>query len=250
MTKLYKKSEIGFAILWIIVYVVGTSIADSVSTTIGFIKLFTVILHITLCLTALIWIKKHNLLKKYGLCKAETKASKFLYYIPLLIVISCNTWFGLTMNMTVTESIIYVISMLCVGLLEELIFRGFLFKAMSRNNIKSAIVVSCLTFGIGHVVNLINGSGEGIVSTSCQIIYAIALGLLFTIIFYKSKSLLPCIFTHGAMNALSAFADSAKVTEIHQIIISSILAFISIIYIFVILNNTKTSIKNHGDTLN
>lgn len=43
-------------------------------------------------------------------------------------------------------------------------------------------------------------------STLMQICYAAASGYLFTIIFYKGKSLLPCIMTHGVINSLSAFA--------------------------------------------
>ena len=38
MTKLYKKSEILFAILWIVAYVVLSSLADQLSESIGVIK--------------------------------------------------------------------------------------------------------------------------------------------------------------------------------------------------------------------
>ena len=42
MNKLYKKSEIWFAISWIIVYVVGASIADELSRLVGIEKVFSV----------------------------------------------------------------------------------------------------------------------------------------------------------------------------------------------------------------
>ena len=38
-----------------------------------------------------------------------------------------------------------------------------------------------------------------------QICYAISIGFLFVIIFHKSKSLVPCIITHSAVNSLSIF---------------------------------------------
>lgn len=74
---------------------------------------------------------------------------------------------------------------------------------MEKNNVKSAIIVSSITFGIGHIVNLLNGAD--LVPTLLQICYAISLGYMFVIIFYKSKSLVPCIIAHFLINALSIF---------------------------------------------
>ena len=93
--------------------------------------------------------------------------------------------------------------MLNIGFIEELIFRGFLFRMMAKDNVKSAIVVSALTFGIGHIVNLLNGAE--LVPTLMQICYATATGYLFVVIFYKSKSLVPCMITHCLVNSLSIF---------------------------------------------
>ena len=98
--------------------------------------------------------------------------------------------------------------MLCVGFLEEIIFRGFLFRAMSKDNVKSAIIVSSVTFGIGHVINLLNGSGMNLADNIFQIIAAVFIGFLYVIIFYRGGSLIPCILSHGVLNLLSAFANS------------------------------------------
>ena len=93
--------------------------------------------------------------------------------------------------------------MLNIGFIEEIIFRGFLFKMMAKDNLKSAIIVSSVTFGLGHIVNLLNGAD--FVPTLLQMCYAIALGYLFVIIFYKSKSLIPCIIAHSLINSFSIF---------------------------------------------
>ena len=50
MMKLYKKSEITFAILWIVAYVVLSSLADQLSIQIGVIKSVTALLHIVMTL--------------------------------------------------------------------------------------------------------------------------------------------------------------------------------------------------------
>ena len=79
-------------------------------------------------------------------------------------------------------------------------------EAMEKDSLKAAIVVTSLTFGIGHIINLFNGSGMGFVANLCQIVSAVAFGFAFVVIFLKSGSLLPCIAAHSAINALSAFA--------------------------------------------
>lgn len=230
MQKLYQKSEILFSIVWIAVYVAGTSVADTLSDKIGTAKLITLILHVVLCAALLIWIKKNALFIKYGICKPKIKASKLLFYIPLAVSASCNLWFGISCNLSVFETVLYISSMICVGFLEELIFRGFLFKAMSKDSIKSAVIVSSITFGIGHIINLFNSSGADLVSNLCQVFYAAAFGFLFVILFIKTQSLLPCIVAHGATNALSVFENEGSMTNERTVIISVIITVIAIGY--------------------
>jgi membrane protease YdiL (CAAX protease family) len=102
--------------------------------------------------------------------------------------------------------------MFCVCFLEEVIFRGFLFEAIRKDSAKAAIIVSSVTFGIGHIINLINGSGVELVPNLLQVLYAIAAGFMFVMMYVKSKSLIVCIVAHGLFNALSAFANEATAT--------------------------------------
>lgn len=234
MNKLYEKSEVGFSILWIVIYVVGTSLADGLSGAIGTEKSLTFIFHIVLSAVVLIWIKKQGFFEKYGLCKTDVKSSKFLYYIPLVIISTCNLWLGVKMNLSLTETLLYMVSMLCVGFLEEIIFRGFLFKAMAKNDTKSAIIVSSITFGIGHIINLVNGSGADLLSNLCQVVYAMAAGFLFVIIFYRGKTLLPCIITHSIVNCLSAFANE-DIAPTVEITVAIVLTVIEVSYSLILL---------------
>lgn len=226
MKKLYEKSEVWFAVIWIIVYVVLLSAADDFSKSLGFQKIITAPLCVLLTLVLFVWIRKNDLSEKYGLIPFKGNLKNYLYFIPLLLIMSVNLWNGVTLNMPAAESALYVLSMLCVGFLEEIIFRGFLFKAICKSNVKRAIVISSATFGIGHIVNLLNGAD--FVPTLLQICYAIALGFLFTIIFYKGKSLLPCIVTHSVINSLSTFSEERSQTTL--MIISAVLCVISVAY--------------------
>lgn len=119
--------------------------------------------------------------------------------------------------------------MINVGFIEEIIFRGFLFKIIEKDNLNKAIIISSLTFGIGHIVNLLNGAS--LIPTLFQICYAISLGYLFVTIFIKSKSLLPCIITHSLINSLAIFNVQS---EISTYLIPIILIIISLSYSFYI----------------
>ena len=138
------------------------------------------------------------------------KFKEFLYFIPLVLIISVNLWTGINIRNSLSEIIFFILTMILVGFLEEIIFRGFLFKMMEKDNVNIAIIVTSLTFGIGHILNLFNGAD--LIPTLLQICYAIAGGYLFVIIFHKGKSLWPCIVTHSAVNALSIFSVDNLVT--------------------------------------
>lgn len=225
--KLYKKSEIWFAVLWIIAYVVLASTGDNISTDIGISKIVTLPVLLIMSAVLYFFVKRNGLSVKYGLCKSVIPASKMMFYIPLIILLTANLWFGVSINLSPLETVLYILSMLCVGFLEEMIFRGLLFNAMAESGIRSAIIVSSVTFGIGHIVNLINGSGAELLPNILQVIYAIAIGFAFVMIYYKTKSLIACIVIHGVFNSLSVFANEAAMTPQRQIVSSVVIAIIA-----------------------
>lgn len=238
MNRLYRKSEILFSIAAIIIYVVITSVADNIS------KLLTFVVHLLMLTFLLLWLRKNKLFSKYGICKPQQNAKKLLFYIPLIIISSVNFWFGLKLNMPVLETVFYVGSMICVGFLEEIIFRGLLFKAMAKDNIKSAIVVSSLTFGIGHIVNLVNSSGVSLISNLCQVFYAVAFGFLFVVIFIKTKSLIPCIISHAIINSMSAFLNKEVLSGGLEIFVSILLFAVAVSYALFLLKALPSEYKN------
>lgn len=211
MEKLYNKSELLFSLVMIAVYVAGSGLSDALSELIGVPKSATFLFHVAFSAVLLIWLKKNGLFGKYGLCRMSSKASRFLFFIPLAVASSTNLWFGLKLNMPLTESLLFAGSMLFVGFLEEIIFRGLLFRAMAKGGIRSAVIVSSVTFGTGHIVNLFNGSGMDLAENLCQVVYAVAFGFVFVLIFHKGGSLIPCILSHSAVNVLSVFADADDV---------------------------------------
>ena len=215
MKKIYEKNELTFALMWIGIYVVLLSLANSISAGIGVDFSAHAVLNVLLTVSLFLFIKKNGLMEKYGLCKTSVPASKFLWYIPLVLLASHNLWNGVTMNLPVVGTVCYIIHMICVGFMEEVIFRGLLFKAIAKDNVKEAIIISSVTFGMGHIVNLFNGSGMELFSNICQVVGAIAIGFLFVVIYHRGGSLIPCIVTHSAIDVVSVFNNGDMTTEVH-----------------------------------
>ena len=241
MKKIYEKSELRFAIIWIVIYCVLQSLANSINEEIGVEYSASAVLCVVQAVILFFFIWKNGLSERYGLCRSSVPARKLLYYVPLIILATGNLWNGFGLNYSPAGTVCHIICMFCVGFVEEVIFRGFLFKAMAKNNLKSAVIVSSVTFGIGHLVNLFNGSGMDLANNLCQIIYAVAFGFLFVMIFYYSGSLLPCIITHSAINTLSTFANGAALTAERQIIYTIVTTVLAVAYTLIL---TKTLSKN------
>ena len=227
LKKLYDKSKIWFAVSWIIAYYMLMSVGDALSAWIGIDKSVTLAIGIVLSAILLLFLKKNGLFSDYGLCAPKISARSMLYYVPILIMLSANLWYGVTLNYGALETTLYILAMFCVGFLEEIIFRGLLFEAMRKDNVKAAIIVSSVTFGIGHIINLINSSGAELIPNLLQVVYATAAGFMFVMMYYKSKSLLVCIAAHGIFNALSAFANETGATSEIRILTALLLTVIT-----------------------
>lgn len=234
LNRIHEKSELTFALLWIGVYCLANSVANLISDAIGINISVTFLVNGFLSVLIFHWIQVKGLRQYYGLCKSHLPASKFLWYLPLALFASTNLWLGFGRNLPTLDTVCYILNMLCVGFLEEVIFRGLLFKALAKDNVKTAIIISSVTFGIGHILNLFNGSGMELLDNLCQVVGAIACGFLFVLIFHRGGSLLPCILAHGVNNAVSVFANEAAMTAQTQLLLSAAILVIVITYILVL----------------
>lgn len=209
LDKLYEKSRLTFAIVWIVAYVMIASTADGISLDLGTAKLVSVPVLAALTVLLWAWIRHAKLEGFLFLRKPVVPAARLLFYLPLAIIATKKVWLGMTLGATPLECALWVVSMCCVGILEELIFRGLLFRAIEEDSRMQAIVITSVTFGIGHIVNLFNASGMGLVLTIGQIVFAVAVGFMLVEVMLKSGSMWPCIIFHIVNNALSTFEDEA-----------------------------------------
>lgn len=202
MKKWYEKNELRFALIWILIYCfVSLPLRSALGDTHPLLSLWFAVFAGVL----LLFMKQNGLLAKYGLVKWQGPARSYLYFIPVLLVMTGNLWHGIGPVHTGAAQLFAVLAMLLAGLSEELIFRGLLFRALlKKGRPAAAIAISALTFGLGHLINLL--AGQGGLESLLQVVFACAWGFLFTYLFYKSGSLLICILAHGFINASSKFA--------------------------------------------
>ena len=212
MRRLYEKKEILFAVLWIVVYCV---VLGTVRGNFGDESICMLIALLVFTAGIIVFVKTNHLEGKYGLAGWPKDMKKYLFFIPMWILATGNIWDGFAPSYQGAELVIAALSMILVGFVEEMIFRGFLFKAMMEGDkTVVAIIVSAVTFGVGHIVNLFTGQAG--FSTVMQIIFAISWGFILTMVCYKGGSIIPCIIAHSLIDVLSLFgADNELIDWIY-----------------------------------
>lgn len=227
MRKFYEKKEILFAVLWIVVYCVA---AGTVRGNFGDESPFMFLTLAVIAAGIFAFVKAFKLEERYGLVKWQGKARDYLFFIPMLILMTGNLWGGFGTDYDGIHQVFAVCSMLLVGFVEEMLFRGFLFRALLKKDpAPVAISISAVTFGIGHIINLFTGHAS--LETVIQIVFAVAWGFIFTMVFYKSGSLLLCVIVHGMIDVFSKFGAPEK-PEITACIYVGATIVIAVIYCF------------------
>lgn len=240
MKKLFDKNQNTFAIICIVIYVVGFSFTENMSKSIGFPSLLSLIFAIIAIAVLVTFAKKNQLTKYMGLCAFKGDYRKFLFFIPVFLLPIVNIWSGLTIEPNAAEAFMTGGAKGAAGIVEEIIFRGLLFTSMLKTDkLKSAVIVSSLTFGIGHIVNLLNGAA--LFDTLCQIIYAVAIGFCFTMLFYRSGTIIPCIISHFIINFLSPFGADPENYQLMGVINTVFLTAVGLGYGIYLAKLPKTS---------
>ena len=240
MRKLYEKKEILFAVLWIVAYCV---ILGTIRGNYGDESVAMLIALLVFAAGIIAFVKANHLEEKYGLAGWPKDMKKYLFFIPMWILATGNIWDGFAPSYHGSELAIALLSMILVGFVEEMIFRGFLFRAMlSKGKKPVAIIVSAVTFGIGHIVNLFTGQAS--FETVMQIVFAISWGFILTMVCYKSGSVIPCIIAHSMIDVLSLFGADNEIVDWVYIGVTIVTAIVYCIYL-----GRLQSSESHKETL-
>lgn len=227
MYKLYEKKEVLFAVLWIVAYCV---IVGTMRGNFGDDSIHMLLALIVFTAGITVFVKVHHLEEKYGLAGWPKNMKKYLFFLPMWILATGNIWDGFAPSYQGVSLVFAVLSMILVGYVEEMIFRGFLFRAMLKENKTIvAIVVSAVTFGVGHIVNLFTGQAS--FETVVQIIFAVSWGFILTMVCYKSGSIIPCIIAHSVIDALSVLGRDNELVDWIYIGATIVVAIVYSIYL-------------------
>ena len=227
MRKFYERKEVLFAVLWIVSYCV---VMAPINSRFGYGSARWLLAMTVFTVGIMFFVKGNHLEEKYGLTGFPRNMKKYLFFIPVFILATGNLWDGFAPSFKGIELVIATLSMILVGFVEEMIFRGFLFKAMLWNGkTVSAIIVSAVTFGIGHIVNLF--AGQASFETVMQIIFAISWGFILTMVFYKSGSLIPCIIAHAMIDVFSLYGADNELADWIYIGVTIVTAVFYCIYL-------------------
>ena len=243
MKKLYEQSEITFAILWIVIYTAGMG---TLRSNFGLDTPWQMIGLIVLSAALFLFVKRNGLMEKYGLAGWAINSKAMLWFIPLWFLSCLNLFGGFCPDYPMPGLIYAAVSMALVGFVEELLFRGFLFKAMLKDgDVRAAVIISSVTFGLGHIINLF--TGQDLIETLFQVVFAVAVGFVFTLVFYKSGSLLPGILAHSFIDVSSVFA-SDEGSQLLNVILHIVIIIISAAYCLYLARLTDTPEINRIDT--
>jgi len=202
MRKFYENKPVLFAVLWIVAYVVLMApLRGSYGD--GSLQMLLALVAISAAMLSVI--RLLGIEKELGMTRWLQNGKKLFWLLPMWVLSTGNLWGGAGLRYDGITTVMAVLSFLLVGVAEEIVFRGFLFNGMKKTgSLTVAIVVSAVTFGMGHIVNLLTGHATA--ETLVQMVFAVAWGFLLTFAYLKGGSLLPCIVIHGLIDAFSVFA--------------------------------------------
>lgn len=147
--------------------------------------------------------KKLDLLKKKG--QGFFKSLPIAGYQLAFVVLSAISIVGHVVSdgaafQTPTNIVLFVISMLLVGLAEELCCRAIVAESLlekfgtSKKGVWMAAITSGVLFGMLHLTNLTTGQ---LVPVLIQTISASISGILFAAVYFRSGNIWVPIFVHG-----------------------------------------------------
>ncbi|SJN36575.1 hypothetical protein FM104_09300 [Microbacterium esteraromaticum] len=214
--------------MWIVIYIVAVNVGDYVGEILGFPGMTSVVL-VGLSIALLVYLRAGRRLAFYGIRPVQPKTLPLtVFYIPLFAIAFLQYGKGFAANLNWQTVIFAIILVAAVGFIEELLFRGFLLQALrTRGNLTRAIVISGVTFGVGHIVNLLRG--YSLTDQALQLAGAILIGIALAYCVVLTGSILLGVVFHalfnlsGTLSAHSAVGDTIAVGIIAIVMIPYIL---------------------------
>ncbi|MNJ41791.1 CAAX amino terminal protease self- immunity [compost metagenome] len=195
---------------------------------------------IPLAIGLIIYVLRNNRWRDLYLdSKLTARPQDSLLYAPLLIVLAIIFISNDGLNLTSIPNLLLMLIMqiFVVGLIEEIMFRGIMLKALESKGVTVAVLVSSVLFGVTHALQLIGG--QSLEDTILQIIYAFVLGAVLALLVLHKHTLMATIVFHGVHNFLNFMAKTERAASILDYVIVAIL-IVYMIWLFIKLRRTRS----------
>ncbi len=157
-----------------------------------------------------------------------------IVYSPLLIVL-CIILIG-TKGLSFASFsdllLMFLMQMFIVAFIEETIFRGILLRMLLPKGTFVAVWISSILFGITHALQLIGG--QSIEDTIIQIIYALLVGLVLSLLIIDGQSIILTILFHGLNNFFNFMGNAES-----SMLTAYIIIFVLFVYMLVLWRRVK-----------
>jgi uncharacterized protein len=239
--KLYQNKAVLHSLIWLSLYLVLNTITGNIAEAMKVDSTFiSAVPNLLLALVCFYYLAHTGITKEIGLSTKPTeRASVMLYYIPLMVLPCLNLLYGLNTSLTATDIIFLLAMFTGVGFMEEIIFRGLMFKALLQKWNRTVVVIFIsFTFAIGHIVSMVAVDLSGM-DTLLQIINALIVGFMFMTVILASGNLRACIIAHILYNFL---ANISLVGSTHIEIIAANLVITAAYFVYLLYHapNVKT----------
>ena len=214
------------AMIWVIVYIVLVNIGDELSAMVNSAITVTSLLLIIFSVVLLWYVSKNHWRAYYGLhLPRKSDLQKTWFYLPLVVIALLQYAKGLKAGLTFLDVVNVIVLMIGVGFIEELLFRGFLYQGILKNGtLTRAVLISGITFGIGHIVNL--ARGYSLLDQGLQIAIGIALGIVLALLVAITNSIVPGVIFHTLLNISGNISNDNQTVEVLVVALSIVVCVI------------------------
>ena len=228
MRKLQDTKPIWHALIWIAIYMVAVNLGDNFGQQLGVPRLTSIVL-IILSVVLVFYLRGGGRLAFYGVRSVQPGTMPLtLFYIPVFAIAFLQYAKGLASHLDLQALVFAILVVSAVGFIEELLFRGFLLQGLrTSGNLTRAIIISGVTFGLGHIVNLLRG--YSLTDQALQLVAAVFIGIALAYCAVLTGSIMPGVLFHvlfnlsGTITAHSVLWDSVTVGIISIVMIPYIL---------------------------
>ena len=165
-------------------------------------------------------------------------------------------------NVNVNNLISLVIYVVLIGFFEEIFFRGIIENELlekysnNKKEILISIIISGVVFGAVHLTNLL--AGQDLLTTMMQFVQTTAIGILFGMVYYKTRNIWAMIFLHSfydfsvLLSEVNLATDCGYASNVPisitaaSMVASIILSLIYLLYSASIFEEKKTKIYNNS----